>query len=298
LLVLAMSAGLLAAAIHLVQRPGLGSYIAAQVLFAVVFFQAFAVLHECGHGSAFSQNWLNVAIGHLASLLCFLPFFPWKFIHQAHHQWAGNLDRDPTLRALRGWHERGGASTLVRLAWRSWIPVTALVQHVVFWLYPLRMLREPGTSRGQIVRSALSVAFLGGGYLALWRWQPGLFSLRTFGPALLVYLFVVELVNLPHHIGTPTFEARVPLWEQWRTTRSCYYPLFLSELLVLNFNFHTEHHLFPALPWFRLRKARTLVRAALGESYPQEIGISWNMRGRTRDFNRLVHDSRPHSAPW
>jgi acyl-lipid omega-6 desaturase (Delta-12 desaturase) len=298
LVAVAMTALLFAAAVWLVGRGGALAYAGAQLLFAVGFFRAFALLHECGHGSAFGRGWLNTVVGHLASLFCFLPFYPWKLIHQAHHVWAGNLSKDPTLRALRGWRERRGAPALVRFAWRSWIPLAALVQHVVFWSYPLRLAREPGTERAQVLRCALSVGFLGGGYLALWAWQPGLFSLRTFGPALLVYLVVVELVNLPHHIGTPTFDARVPLWEQWRTTRSCYYPVLVSELFVLNFNFHTEHHLFPALPWFRLRAARELIRRSLGSRYPEEIGISWNLSGRGRDFNQLIDESGPGQVTW
>ena len=59
----------------------------------------------------------------------------------------------------------------------------------------------------------------------------------------------------------PTLDPRSPkqrlnLWEQQATTRSCRYPGILSELLVLNFNLHTEHHLFPALPWFRLKASQ------------------------------------------
>jgi acyl-lipid omega-6 desaturase (Delta-12 desaturase) len=289
---------LFALALWLVGRSSVVAYIAAQLLFAIGFFRSFAILHECGHGSAFSKSWLNVVVGHVVSLFCFLPFHPWKLIHQAHHTWAGNLTRDPTLRALRGWREKGSAPWLVRFAWRSWIPLAALVQHVVFWTYPLRLAREPGATKAQIARCAASVAFLAGAYGALWVWQPATFSLRTFGPALLIYLVVVELVNLPHHIGTPTFDVRVPLWEQWRTTRSCYYPVIVSEFLVLNFNFHTEHHLFPALPWFRLRAARDLVKPALGSRYAEELAISWNLTGRARDFNQLVEESGPGQVTW
>jgi fatty acid desaturase len=85
-----------------------------------------------------------------------------------------------------------------------------------------------------------------------------------------------------------TFDSKLPIWHQYRATRSCYYPRGVSELFVLNFNFHIEHHLFPALPWYRLRRARELVRSALGERYQEAIGIAWNIEHRTRDLQSIV----------
>jgi acyl-lipid omega-6 desaturase (Delta-12 desaturase) len=66
----------------------------------------------------------------------------------------------------------------------------------------------------------------------------------------------------------------------------------VSELLVLNFNFHVEHHLFPSLPWYRLRKARRLVTAALAASYQECIGISWNLGNRTRSIDTIIERYR------
>jgi fatty acid desaturase len=78
------------------------------------------------------------------------------------------------------------------------------------------------------------------------------------------------------------------VWEQQATTRSCRYPGILGELLVLNFNLHTEHHLFPALPWFRLREARKLIKPALTPGYNEVHGIGWNYDMRTGDLDHFV----------
>jgi acyl-lipid omega-6 desaturase (Delta-12 desaturase) len=287
---------LAALALWLANDHGLVAYVGSQVLLVAAFFQSFALLHECGHGSAFRRGWANVLFGHLASLLCFLPFYPWRFIHQAHHVWTGNVDHDPTMRSVRVWRDRGQVPGIVRFGWRSWIPIMAVFQHVVFWTYPLRLARSQGARRGQILRCGWSVAFLAVAYGALWSWQGDALSFRVVGPALIAYLVVVELVNLPHHVGMPTFEGRLPLWDQWKTTRSCYYPLGISEFFTLNFNFHTEHHLFPSLPWFRLRRARRLIRGALGNDYREQIGISWNVERRSRPLSEVVFDQRRRSS--
>ena len=71
------------------------------------------------------------------------------------------------------------------------------------------------------------------------------------------------------------------------------WPLDLS---VLNFNFHTEHHFFPSLPWYRLRAARKLVREALGAEYREAIGIAWNLRNRGSDLQSLLTGGWPGPA--
>jgi omega-6 fatty acid desaturase (delta-12 desaturase) len=283
--VLAMMTTLVAVGLWLVERSW-PEFLLSQVLFAIVFFQAFGLLHECGHSTASPRPAVNAVIGHLASLFCFLPFYPWRFIHQAHHQWTGHLDKDPTLAAVRRWRRDGRVPPLVRWAWRSWIPLAALVQHVVFWSYPLRLARTPGTPRRTLSRCAFSVLFLGLAYAAFFYFGP--VPPRHLALAVILYLVATEAVNVPHHMGTPLGEARLSPWEQWRSTRSCHYPAGLSELLVLNFNFHTEHHTFPFLPWYRLRAARTQLRIALGADYREEIGVRWNLRHRTRSLEALV----------
>jgi omega-6 fatty acid desaturase (delta-12 desaturase) len=289
--VLVSIAGLGTLALWLAGRSW-GEFFVAQLLLATVFFQAFALLHECAHGSASSRAWVNVVVGHAASVVCGLPFYPWRAIHQQHHLWTGNVDRDPSLASVRRWRKAGGVPAIVRWSWRSWIPMAALLQHVVFLTYPLRLARaasaQSAADRRQLLRCALSVAFLLLAYPLLFRLAGQYLHPGRWWLGVVIYLVAEELVNLPHHLGMPTTDARLPPWEQWRATRSCRYPWGVSEFFVLNFNFHTEHHLFPGLPWYRLRHARQLVRARLGQRYREEIGIGWNLRHRGADMDAVV----------
>jgi fatty acid desaturase len=175
---------------------------------------------------------------------------------------------------------------LLRVAWRSWLPLAAMMQHVVFWRHPLDVWRAG--SRWQFARCAFSVVWLFAAYAGLhWAW-PSTFNFRNFGLAIAIYLAAVELVNLPHHADRPTIDRKLALWEQAYSTRSCYYPVLVSELLVLNFNFHIEHHLFPSLPWYRLRQARGLVKEALEGGYEEAVGIEWNLRHRSTDIRNVL----------
>ncbi len=277
------------------------AYVASQILFAVIFFHNFALLHEFGHEMGTPSGLINALGGHYVSLFCFMPFYPWKYIHTEHHSWAGNLDRDPTLKAVRSYREKGRVGLVFRIAWRSWVPLLAFLQHLVLWSYPL-MLLKLGRLRGRRLALALaSVLWLPTGYTALYLSWPTLFNFGNFALAFVIYLVATELINFPHHLGTDLYNDseelhKLPLWDQGRVTRSSYFPVLIAELLLLNFNFHIEHHLFPNLPWYRLRKARTLIREALGTDYQESVGISWNLKHRRRSVEEVVLGTLPRET--
>lgn len=285
---LAVNATLLAIALALLADGSQPAYWFSQVLLPIVFFQAFSLLHDCGHGSFSSSRAINTWLGHYASILCFMPYFPWKYVHAEHHVWSGNLDHDPGLTLVKRAKERDELPAVLRLAWRTWLPIGAFVQHLVFWSHPLRAARDGAYSRERLARCAASSLLLPVTYVALHLLAPTIVNWTNFLPAIVAYLLLVELVNLPHHIGLTLRTDRLPLWKQHVTARSCNYPPVVSELLVLNFNFHIEHHLFPNLPWYRLRTARTLVKRALGDAYGETNGFGWHLEFRRRPFLDVI----------
>lgn len=293
-LILALNVALGALGIWLLTLGTTTAYLLSQLVFPIAFFQAFSILHECGHGSFTSKSWLNTLIGHYASPLCFLPYFPWKFQHAQHHIWTGNLEKDPTLKLLRDWRSTQRVPLLIRIAWRSWIPLAAAMNHLVYWSYP-RIVWRTGTA-SQLRRCIASLVWMATFYTGAHYAWPEIFSFGNFALAIFIYLFAVELVNLPHHADQRSTTKKLALWEQAYTTRSCYYPKLVSELLVLNFNFHIEHHLFPSLPWYRLREARELIKPALGAGYHEAIGIRWNLTNRFKDITEVLRARASSSA--
>jgi fatty acid desaturase len=292
-LTLVVHLGLLALGLHLLMRGDVVSYLAAQLLLPIVFFQAFSLLHDCGHGSfARARGW-STFVGHFASVLCFMPYFPWKYIHTEHHVWAGNVERDPGLALVRRARDTQKLPWLLAAAWRTWLPLGGFAQHIVYWSYPLRARGSGKLQAAQRWRCAASVALLIVAYVGLPLALPSLFTLRNFAPAIFLYLMLVELVNVPHHVGLTGYQDKLPLWKQHLPTRSCNYPPIVSELLVLNFNFHIEHHLFPTLPWYRLRSAHHRVRAKLATNYREARGIDWHVASRRQHLIDVMSVTRP-----
>ena len=146
----------------------------------------------------------------------------------------------------------------------------------------------------------ISIVFLAAAYVCIAEFASWAILSRLW-PSIVIYLVGVELVNFPHHLDMPTVGSqsaknRLYVWEQQAATRSCRYPGILSELLVLNFNLHTEHHLFPALPWFRLKQVRKLIKPALTPGYNEVHGIGWNWAMRTGDLDHIVEPNYIASA--
>ena len=56
----------------------------------------FIIFHDCGHGSFFKSPLANDLVGSLAGLLCFTPYYRWRWEHAVHHASAGDLDRRGT----------------------------------------------------------------------------------------------------------------------------------------------------------------------------------------------------------
>ena len=215
-------ASLFALGLYLLASSNPFAYIGSQFLFAVIAFHNFAIVHECGHGTAASSTWLNTITGHYCSLYCFMPYFPWKYIHTEHHTWTGNLDRDPTLKAIRDYRkDQRLKNGLLCLAWRTWVPLLAFMQHLVLWSYPL-MLFQLGRLRGKrLVSSLASILLLPLTYVSLYCLWPQLFNIPNFALAFVIYLILVELINFPHHLGTEIHRTtkkgkRLLLWEQTR----------------------------------------------------------------------------------
>lgn len=282
---------LLGAAFSLLLRGGWAEYCVAQVVLAVVFFRGFSLMHEAVHHSAADARLLNALAGLVGGILCFMPYHSWKYLHLEHHQWAGNVDQDPSAKLRKDYDPAKKMKYRILSAiWKSWIPLLGLMQEIVFWVYPIQQFKNP-IYRWQVkfwigFSAMVPIATYG----ALAWWWPALFHLSHFAPAGVLYLMMVELINFPHHMDVPAYRGRKRLlvMEQYKVSRSSYYPAWFSRNFLLNFNLHSEHHLFPRLPWYQLDKARGLVKAALGQAYHESIGNEWVRKNRSRNLEELL----------
>lgn len=256
---------------------GFLSSVLAAALFAIFSFRAFGMMHECVHSAGSSDAKVNGRVGFFAGVFCFLPFAGWRDMHVEHHRWTGNIDKDPTQKILLAFERAGFRMPKVpSFAWTYWLPLLGFMQHLVFW--------KATVTKGEYRFVSLSAA-----YLALLAWLMG--PLTLVG-GLIMYLYVVEMINLPHHLGMGQYhgEKRFAYFEQNQFTRSCVYPKWIAHNLLLNFNLHTAHHLFPAHPWYQLDQLHEEIVAA-GLQLNMCEGNDWILKNRTRALDEVLVES-------
>ena len=234
-------------------------WLPGQLLLAVAFVQWFIVLHECGHETLFRSARMNSAVGRLASFFSLIPYRCWKRVHGSHHRWTGWQDLDPTTASLvprpLGRLERG----FINVSWRFWIPVFSILYRVGnYWnLLRLRKLYGHGKEWRQMVYSELLLllAYLLTLYIVgPWR------LLGMAGAGMLLSLIIEDPLLLSQHTHIPQQVSggrkvrAFGAFEQETFTRSLRFPVWVSRLLLFNFDAHELHHMYPFVPGYHLRQ--------------------------------------------
>src|ERR1700710_2413563 len=66
------------------------------ILAGAMLVRVFIIFHDCGHGSFLKSRGANDAVGFLAGILTFTPYYHWRWEHAIHHSSSGHLDKRGT----------------------------------------------------------------------------------------------------------------------------------------------------------------------------------------------------------
>lgn len=244
-------------------------------------FRQFSILHEAVHGLSHPNDKINDSIGIIAGAFCLTPYSAWKAAHLKHHYWTGNLEQDPTFSILKLFDQFSDTKkSLIESTWFNGIPYLGYLQHWAFWIFSFKIKMTP--------RNILSLAFPAVVYVIL------LFNLTLLSALYLsigfyIYFRFYEDMIVPQHVGlysNDDFSHHPPAWDQQHVTRSWYMHPILEKYIVLNMNYHTEHHLFMDLPWRELKKAHTIIKEENEEL--NMITLVWMKEQRNRRFKDVI----------
>lgn len=232
-------------------------YMFGQFLLALGFTQALVLLHEAGHRTLFRQRRLNDAIGMLAGFLALIPYASWRPIHARHHRFTGWQDLDATTESLTPRTLSRLERALIDCAWRSGFPLFSIIYRVQnYWR--IERIKHFLSASARPTRLKLFAALQLLAYVALIAGHGVTESLVLIGPSLLLALAFQDLLLLSQHTHMPTHLSHgrtvqpFPPLEQGPFTRSLRLPAWLSWLL-LHFDAHELHHIYPAVPGYLLR---------------------------------------------
>jgi acyl-lipid omega-6 desaturase (Delta-12 desaturase) len=221
--------------------------------------RVFIIFHDCGHGSFFKSRVANDILGNIAGVLCFTPYYRWRWEHAVHHSSSGDLDRrgtgDVWTLTVQEYLE---ASRWKRFAYRL-----ARNPIVLFVIAPFALFmiieRLPGRKGG--LRERLSVQWtnffiiaVAFGISHLMGWKAYLLlqaTIVTISGSAGIWLFYVQ-----HQFEGVYWERR----ERWDYVKaalqgSSFYKLpRILQWFSGNIGFHHIHHLSPRIPNYHLEK--------------------------------------------
>ncbi|WP_010585219.1 fatty acid desaturase [Schlesneria paludicola] len=234
--------------------------IPAMMLHGFTIVTMFAPMHECVHKTAFATPLLNEIFGWIAGLLSFYNFTYYRYYHTWHHRYTQDPERDPEL-----------MSPKPRNVWEYLVEISA----ITFWCNrPLMFIRlatgqtgrypfVPENARRKIAISAS---------IQLGVYATGLVSIALGHTAALYYFFLPVLLAQPllraillaEHTGCTYDENGLT---NTRTTLTN----FPIRLLMWNMPYHTEHHLYPSIPFYQLPRAHDELKTKLAHLAPSYV---------------------------
>lgn len=239
-------------------------------LCTVVALNAFVLLmHEGMHGLLFRDRRLNRWVSVLISSFLLLSFSAYTVMHERHHRYLGD-HRDPDD------YDNYVKTPVLVWAMQYWRLTLGSFFYLV--LIPILSLRY-GSPRARrfVIQEYL---LMGAAYAVVWHCVDHNWLLHQwFLPLVCVGLFT-NLRGLTQH---GVADAHDPLL----ASRSVHIHPFLAYLL-LNENFHLEHHLFPEVPSYNLPELHrrifpSLPRAVVNRGYGEFL---WSFLKATPTLDR------------
>lgn len=290
---LLLSIGLLA-----VSTPWSAAYLGGELLLGLSLFRCFVITHECGHGTLFKTKWINTAAGSVTGMLCQVPYICWRNVHFEHHKWVGIVDKDPTSAGLLDAKKYSPVTrSILSVFWKLRLPLAAIGGVIAaFWLYPFKQGRAG--HKANVISGAVSLVItITPVVIGFWAFGSR-FMLTYWLPAMLIFFVWFECINLTHHSGlypyiSDTHPQAIPLHAQDAHCRTAVMPSWLSMLLCYHFNLHTEHHLYPTVPWHRLPDVMKALRKIPGETFNDVDMLDYMSSIRARNPFEAFVDTVP-----
>lgn len=213
----------------------------------------YAAQHELSHATVFKTRKLNEIFGRMVGVIQIFPRDFDQIMHFAHHQYTQDWDRDGelvrepyTIKTYLLW--LSGATY-----WRN--RVLGLVRRARGTIIEPFIRKE---EEARVIReSRLHLA--GYGAIALLSLLTGSWAALTFWLLPMILTKPIhQLQNTIEHLGLSHADD---ILENTRSTRAN----ALQNWLCWQMPYHTAHHIFPAVPFWKLRDLNARIETSAGE---------------------------------
>ncbi len=249
----------------------------AMICSSIFIYMSFTVVHEAGHGNIVHENthltWLERVVGWLASVfLIAVPFGLWARIHDHHHAFTNNPDRDPDY-----WV--GGDSLFVIM-----LKSLTLVPHYLY--VTLFKLRDEPVFKTTHLGTVIFYS----------SWAAVMITLSVNGFAFEVLTLILIPAMMAAFVLALVFDwiPHTPMLHQGRYHNTRVYLGWGLNALTLGQNYHLIHHLYPRVPWYKYWQVFNLIRPKLEdkEALIEDVFGGVNPRlFNAKNACRLLNDS-------
>jgi len=244
-------------------RPNWWLTVPAMILHGFTLVTMFAPMHECVHRTAFNARGLNELFGWIAGFLSFYNFTYYRYYHTWHHRFTQDPDKDPELMTpkpqTRGeyLYELSGIGFWLHRPWLFLKLALGRTQG-----YPFL----PADARGKVALSAgLQLGLYVGGIVAACLGYD--FALIYFFLPAILAQPLLRAILIAEHTGCSHDENGLT------NTRTTLTNGFIR-LLMWNMPYHTEHHLYPSIPFHQLPRAHRELREKLRHLAPSYVAAN------------------------
>jgi len=230
--------------------------ILAVLLIAPLQHALFVLAHDAAHYRLYQTRWLNDLMGRIAGTLGGIPMCAYRVTHRLHHNHLYQA-QDPDI-ALHGGYPRGRRYLLRKLG-KDVLGLTAWKTYAYFFGAPAlntqtgRAQRPLDDTSAQLRNAArrdrwvvlgFHLAMLVVAFATGWGWY---YLVLWVVPLATLLQAILRLRAICEHGALTDFSS--PLTAA-RTNRAN--PLQRFLLFPHHVNYHIEHHLYPAVPHYRL----------------------------------------------
>ena len=235
-------------------------------IYGTIYAFSVANWHETVHRTAFKTRWINEIFYHTSSFMCDFEGFRWRWSHTFHHthtlQTEGDYDHEIQI------------SRPTELFWffLNYIPFTDLLyphrlikyevlKHAFGKLAPVANISVPKNQKKKIIWNSRLYVFI---------WV-SIFVFSYYIGSILPVLYII----LPTYYGKPIWFAvnvtqHLGAAIDTKDHRLSSYSLKINPILSFLYwkmEYHLEHHMFPMVPSYNLKKLQNEIKDQLPKPF-------------------------------
>lgn len=280
----------------LLGEPSLGVRALAIVGAAIAVMQLGLFAHEVGHGAVTRSPRGREALGQLSnSFLIGFGFSHWQHTHPVHHNHPNTEGVDPDMESL-------GYALYERAAQRMGGVVARHQPLTLFlgflgWGFAIRVAAVTHAIRHFGRRTAVDLVCVAG-HVGVW---VGLGIAFDALAAMVINYVAITVLNgiymgailvVPHvGLGSRRADEELPYFDRQVVYSRNYDASALGTVLCGGLNLQIEHHLLPAVPCVRLRRARPVIL-----EYCERHGLPYRQTGYWAAWREVIEHGRRMSA--